>query len=44
MLFTYFGIILFLMWKWAKFIKLKPPEISGRYGDVYEIERSRHPV
>lgn len=43
MIFTYFGIILFLIWEWVKFIKPKPPSISGRYGDEFEIEQSRHP-
>lgn len=43
MIFTYFGIVLFLIWEWVKFIKLKPPTVSGRFGYAYEIEPSRHP-
>lgn len=43
MILSYFGIILLFIWEWVRFIKLKPPSISRRCGDAYEIERSRHP-
>lgn len=49
MIFTYFGIILFLTWEWVKFIKESPvkqarrPNQAGKYGIPYACERSRHP-
>lgn len=49
MIFTYFGIILFLTWEWVKFIKESPvkqairPNQAGKYGIPYPCERSRHP-
>lgn len=49
MIFTYFGIILFLTWEWVKFIKESPvklairPKQVGKSGIPYPCERSRHP-
>ena len=49
MIFTYFGIILFLTWEWVKFISKSPvkqairPNQAGKYGIPYPCERSRHP-
>lgn len=49
MIFTYFGIILFLTWEWVKFIKQSPvkqvirPNQADKYGIPYPCERSRHP-
>lgn len=49
MIFTYFGIILFLIWEWVEFIKESPakqatrPNQAGKHGIPYPCERSRHP-
>lgn len=49
MIYTYFGIILFLIWEWVKFIKESPekqatrPNRAGKHGIPYPCERSRHP-
>ncbi len=49
MIFTYFGIVLFLTWEWDKFIKERPvkqairPNQAGTYGIPYACVRSRHP-
>lgn len=43
MIITFYGFILFILMEWVKHIKIKPPEISGRRGDAYEIKRSRPP-
>jgi hypothetical protein len=49
MIFTYFGIILFLIWEPVKFIKESPvkqairPNQADKHGIPYACERSRHP-
>lgn len=49
MIFTYFGIILFLIWEPVKFIKESPVKQAigrnqaGKHGIPYACERSRHP-
>nr|DAW18816.1 MAG TPA: hypothetical protein [Bacteriophage sp.] len=49
MIFTYFGIILFLSVEWVKFIADSPVKRaersyrSGKYGIPHQCLRSRHP-
>lgn len=49
MTFTYFGIALFLVWEWVKFIKESPakqavrPKQTNKRGIPYVCERSIHP-
>lgn len=44
MIVTCYGIILFYIWEWVKFIKSSPPAVSDGFGMSYESDRSRHPV
>lgn len=44
MLITYFGIILFEISEWVKFIKSKPPNIREKCGDAPLVFRQRHPA
>lgn len=49
MIFTYFGIILFITYEWVQFISKRPakqeirPNQAGKHGIPYPCERSRHP-
>lgn len=42
MIITYFGIILFLVMEWIKFIKTKVPLSHERFGVAYVSDRARH--
>ncbi len=44
MIFTYFGIILFFIAEWVKFIKTELLAISERHSGAWVIDSSRHPV
>lgn len=49
MIFTYFGIILFITYEWVQFISKSSvkqairPNQAGKHGIPYPCERSRHP-
>lgn len=44
MIFTYFGIVLFFITEWVRFIKERSRQTSQGYAQPYEADRSRHPV
>lgn len=44
MILTYYGIILFPLVEWIKFIKLKPISTVTKLGVAYTMKKSRHEV
>lgn len=44
MVITYFGIILFDVFEWVKFIKTKPISSVTKLGVAYSMKKSRHGV